>query len=164
MNSLKSCYQANGEIFLVFENNLNSSSINQSNFTLSSGNVTSVITLENTINLNFENDLNRPLILTCNVEDINNFSATYSRIVALEFNYKLFNNETEIVDYLQNSPNDQLDGKLYYDPIDGKLYYDSLGSQFASDLNGVLLVYNEEYGYIKSVGLINGINPGWIAA
>lgn len=162
MNSLKSCYQSDGEIILVFENNINVNSITASNFSLSAASITGVTPLDNKITINFENETNRPLILSCEVEDVNNFNATYSRIVARELNYKMFNDDSELSNYLQGSPNTNLDGKIYYDAVDGKIYYDDLGNQFASNLNNIILVH-DGIEYLKSIELINGVSLGWIS-
>lgn len=161
MNSLVKCYEADGEITLLFEKNINSSS-ESNNFSISSGSILSINFDGNKIVLIPGNVTVRPLVINCTVEDTNAGIGNFSRIVARELNYKVFNSPTNLCDYYLQNQSTDLDGKLYYDAVDCNLYYDSLGQQPATDLNGNLLAYIiDENLLVESEGLVNGNCPGW---
>lgn len=164
MNSLVKCYEGDYLITLVFEKNLNPSSVISSNFTLSSGNVTEVSLSDNTVTINYENVTVRPLILNCTVEDVDGDSNTFSRIVAREFNYKHFNTHEDLCSYFSQTPDINLDGKIYYDVTDCNIYYDQFGQNLATDLNDFLLIYHEDDNlFFESYELNSGNCIGWMS-
>lgn len=161
MNSLVKCYEADGVITLVFEKEIKSNSENNI-FSTSSGDIISTIIDKNTISLEHENLVNRPLVINCTVEDVDSNINTFSRVSSREINYKKFDTKEDLCNYFLSNPSVELDGKLYYDAVDCNLYYDSLGQQPANDLSGLVLVYLiDEEMFVESCELLNGNCPGW---
>jgi hypothetical protein len=161
MSFLSKCYQSNGVIILKFQKNLDVNSFDVSNFTLN-GSITSFSGSNDEVFITC-NENSRPIVINCNVKDIDNNQYDISRVVAIEMNYKNFSNrEDMIIWYKNNKNNTELDGKIYYDSVDCKIYYDNMGQNLVSDLTGHLLVYLIDQSiFVESTDLNNSIVNGW---
>lgn len=161
MSSILKCFQADGILSVVFDDEIDINSFTTDYFTISSGTITSISGEGYTASITFEGE-SRPLIVSCNVKNLNGDSFNLSKAVLLEYNYKVFPAYIDMCNYYLNTPDSNLDGKIYYDVVDGKLYYDDMGQNFASDLNNFVLVYSlNNSEYLEPLQLSNGVIIGW---
>jgi hypothetical protein len=154
--SLEKCFQVEKTVTLVF-----SEEIVDANISLSSGSIISTTIDVNSVLVEFENE-ERPLLVDGLVKNVEGQEITFSRMVAREYNYKTFTQYIDLCNYYLNTPDPNLDSKIYYDGVSGILYYDNLATQPASDLNDFILVYSvDSLEFLEPNDLVSGVISGW---